>query len=297
MALKRDATYPGRFVASSTDHPQGAFKNRTSPTAQDGSYLEAQWANDWDGFFARVLNVAGVAPNGTADTGSASQLYDALLTAMPGRLINIQRFTTNGTYTPTPGTNSIEVEVQGAGAGGGGIGAAGASTVAVGNGGSGGGYLKSRFTSGFSGGIPITVGIGGAGGNLAPTNGINGGVSMFGSLMTAGGGQGGIAQPQTAPPFSVTGSAGGSGGSVGNILAVNGMSSAHGFALNTTSVSSGQGGGSQLGAGGFSPANNGGSPNNASGYGGGGGGSYAFNRSGFSGGSGSDGVVIIREYS
>lgn len=78
MALDRSNRYPGRFENPTTASPQGAFKNRTSPTAQDGSYFEADWANDWDGFFARILNVAGVTPNGIIDTGSASQLYDAL---------------------------------------------------------------------------------------------------------------------------------------------------------------------------------------------------------------------------
>ena len=78
MALDRSNRYPGRFENPTTASPQGAFKNRTSPTAQDGSYFEADWANDWDGFFARILNVAGVTPNGVIDTGSASQMYDAL---------------------------------------------------------------------------------------------------------------------------------------------------------------------------------------------------------------------------
>ena len=58
MALKRNERYPGRFGNPNAAHPQGAFKNRTSPTSQDGSYLESDWANDWDGFFARLLTVA-----------------------------------------------------------------------------------------------------------------------------------------------------------------------------------------------------------------------------------------------
>lgn len=82
MALIRSNTYPGRFVAPSVNYPQGAFKNRSSPTAEDGSYLEAAWANDWDGFFARILNVASVTPNGNVDTGSSSQLFDAMIAAV-----------------------------------------------------------------------------------------------------------------------------------------------------------------------------------------------------------------------
>lgn len=79
MSLKRDVTYPGRFSTADTDHPMGAFKNRTSPDSQDGSYLEAAWANDLSGFLERILTAAGVAPNGTADTATSSQVFDALM--------------------------------------------------------------------------------------------------------------------------------------------------------------------------------------------------------------------------
>lgn len=78
MALDRSNRYPGRFENPTTASPQGAFKNRTSPTAQDGSYFEADWANDWDGFFGRLLTLARVSPNGKVDTASSSQYYDAL---------------------------------------------------------------------------------------------------------------------------------------------------------------------------------------------------------------------------
>lgn len=78
MALKRNERYPGRYSNPSTDHPQGAFKNRTAPSAQDGSYLEQDWTNDWDGFFGRLLTVAGITPNGDVDTAQSSQYYTAL---------------------------------------------------------------------------------------------------------------------------------------------------------------------------------------------------------------------------
>lgn len=78
MALDRSNRYPGRFENPTTAQPQGAFKNRTSPTAEDGSYFEADWANDMGGFFGAILSNAGVSPNGTVDTASSSQVYDAL---------------------------------------------------------------------------------------------------------------------------------------------------------------------------------------------------------------------------
>ena len=114
MALDRSNRYPGRFENPTTASPQGAFKNRTSPTAEDGSYFEADWANDWDGFFARILNVAGVTPNGTVDNGTSSQLYTALMTATPGRLLNVRTLTSSAIYTPTTGTKAIKVTLVGA---------------------------------------------------------------------------------------------------------------------------------------------------------------------------------------
>jgi len=78
VALKRNERYPGRFDNPSTAHPQGAFKNRTSPTSQDGSYLEADWANDWDGFFSALLSNAGLSANGNVDSATASQYFTAL---------------------------------------------------------------------------------------------------------------------------------------------------------------------------------------------------------------------------
>jgi hypothetical protein len=79
MALQRDARYPGRWTAPSPGHPQGAFKNRTAPGSLDGSYIEQDWANDWDGYFSSLLSAAGLTANGNVDAVGASQYYTALL--------------------------------------------------------------------------------------------------------------------------------------------------------------------------------------------------------------------------
>lgn len=78
MALQRDTRYPGRWTAASGGHPQGAFKNRSAPGALDGSYIEQDWANDWDGFFSSLLNAASITPNGSVDAVGASQYIMAL---------------------------------------------------------------------------------------------------------------------------------------------------------------------------------------------------------------------------
>lgn len=82
MALKLNERYPGRYSNPSADYPQGSFKNRTSPTAKDGSYLEQDWANDKEGFFQSLISAAGVVPSGAADKVGASQYYDSLLTVI-----------------------------------------------------------------------------------------------------------------------------------------------------------------------------------------------------------------------
>lgn len=82
MSLKLNERYPGRFDNPSADYPQGSFKNRTSPTAKDGSYLEKDWVNDKEGFFQSLIAVAGITPSGTADKVGASQYYDALLSVL-----------------------------------------------------------------------------------------------------------------------------------------------------------------------------------------------------------------------
>lgn len=82
MALNLQNKYTGRFDPVSADYPQGKFKNRSSPTAQDGSYMERDWLNDWNGFFGALLSNAGVTPNGDVDTAQASQFYNALWTVV-----------------------------------------------------------------------------------------------------------------------------------------------------------------------------------------------------------------------
>lgn len=89
MALKRNEKYPGRFNNPTAAHPQGGFKNRTSPAAQDGSYLEADWANDWDGFFSSLLSVAGIAANGNVDEVGASQYFLAAQTLFAAKNGNV----------------------------------------------------------------------------------------------------------------------------------------------------------------------------------------------------------------
>ncbi|OZI78745.1 gp53-like domain-containing protein [Bordetella genomosp. 6] len=78
MAINLDERYPGRANGKTLSYPQGSFKNRTSPTAKDGTYLEQDWANDQLAFFQSLIKAAGLTANGTVDIVGASQYFDAL---------------------------------------------------------------------------------------------------------------------------------------------------------------------------------------------------------------------------
>lgn len=299
MALKRDTRYPGRFTAGNAAHPQGAFKNRTAPDAKDGSYLEQDWANDWDGFFARLLTVAGVSPNGNVDSGTSSQYYDALTAVTQGRLSSVKILSGAGSYTPDEGVKKIKVTVIGAGGGSGGLPATNSSQYAASGGGAGGSSAVSMInTSSLSFPLSYSVGVGGTAGAGSPvTNpGGNGGNTTFGNI-TAPGGSGStfgavVSQGSTA----ITGNA--SPGAVatgGNIVNMRGSAGGYAFLFSANTIS-GSGGDSLMGTGGFGV----GFPvvrNQGTGYGSGGSG-VASNIStpATAGTPGTNGVIIVEEY-
>lgn len=109
MALKRDTRYPGRFSTGNAAHPQGAFKNRTAPGAADGSYLEQDWANDWDGFFAYILTQAGVTANGTVDSGTSSQYATALLSLLLQKGNNLSEIAAAGSTAQAAARTNLSV--------------------------------------------------------------------------------------------------------------------------------------------------------------------------------------------
>lgn len=135
--------------------------------------------------------------------------------------VNVQVFNTAGTYTYTPSANmqSCIVELLGAGGGGGVTLANGGTDSWQATGGAGGGYTKSFYNAATIGtSQSIVVGAGGAGSQLRQNAG-NGGNSTFGSLMTAGGGAGGLVNNgyyNFFPAFNAGGSA--TGGNICNVV-------------------------------------------------------------------------------
>src|SRR5690606_12165825 len=130
------------------------FAGPTDPAGLPGCGPYCKWADTANGLLKRrnAANTAWVVEGG---------LFEA---TNYGKLLNVQVFSTPGTftYTPTAGTKSVVVEVVGAGGAGGGAQATTSGTVSVGGGGGSGGYAKGWIVSGFSG-VTVTVGAGGVG--------------------------------------------------------------------------------------------------------------------------------------
>ena len=297
MALKRNERYAGRFSNPTTAHPQGAFKNRTAPGSQDGSYLEQDWANDWDGFFSSLLSAAGVTPNGNVDAVGASQYFDALKTVIPGVLVGAPKiFTASGLYTVTPGTKSIIVECVGGGGGGGGA-QAGSGFASFGGGGGAGGYGKSRYVNPDPS-YSLVVGQGGLGGG-GTANGVGGSATSFGTLMTVPGGNPGQTAAAGTTPY-IIGSLGASQAVTGANIVGTGTSNTGGLGwrLDATNCTGGTGADTLYGRGGDTASTINRAGGNGVGYGSGGGGGRAVNNPGvpYPGGNGAGGIIIVWEY-
>ncbi|MCX9322018.1 phage tail protein [Escherichia coli] len=218
------------------------------------------------------------------------------LKEIPGRLLGVQRFTTSGTYTPSPGVKKIIVEVLGGGGGGGGA-QAGAGFASFGAGGAAGSYAKGVFTDLLDSYL-VTIGAGGKGGG-GTENGSPGGTSSLGSLISASGGNPGQTIAAGTGPF-IMGSLGTSGTVTGGNVISNPSQNTGGFGfrLSASVCSGGTGSDSIYGRGGDAASSTNRAGRNATGHGAGGGGARAVNQTGtpYKGGDGSDGIVIILEF-
>lgn len=129
--------------------------------------------------------------------------------------VDIQAFTTTGTWSKPVGARFVEVILIGGG-GGAGSGASNstASNLGGGGGGGGGGYSLGRFPAAAVADALVTVGAGGVGGTaVSAGNGVDGGVggdTSFGAYLIAKGGAAG-SKGTTASVSSGTGGAGGKG--------------------------------------------------------------------------------------
>lgn len=233
---------------------------------------------------------------GTSTTQAASTAFVAgAITAAIGRLINIQVFTSSGTYTPTAGTTRIKVKaIGGGGAGGGAV--ATSTGVSAGGGGGSGAYAEGYYTSGFSG---LTVTIGAAGASASGAEGGNGGTTSFGALISCPGGGGGqiSTASNTTISYSSQGGPGGTPTGSGLIVSGKGQPGQNGIAFGTAGIGIGGIGAPSPFGGGGTQAVNADAGVSAASYGSGGGGTCNTpSRPAHSGGGGAPGVVIIEEY-
>lgn len=235
------------------------------------------------------------------DDGAA--MTDASGTGATHQLLGRQVFTTNGTYTPTPGCNRVMLRMVGAGGGGGGVANSAGAQTAVGGGGASGDYLEKWIDPGagnypIAGGAVTVSNAGGAGGvntGAAGSTGGNSTIAINGTTYTAKGGTGGAFTGSAASAQICAGGASQGGSSTGDVT-VPAEPGVPGFTQSGTLGESGQGGNSPLGSGGASRIAHG-TGNNATGNGAGGSGALSVNAAGaLTGGNGSPGLIIIDEY-
>lgn len=209
--------------------------------------------------------------------------------------VNVVTFFTNGTYTAPGNLLYAKVEVVGGGGGGGGADGNGAG-VSAGCGGSGGTYSMSILSAATIGASQtVTIGAGGPGGT-GSASGSLGGISSFGSLVTAPGGQGGQGQANTTI-FAKQATARSFGGT--GQITITGSGGEGSFGQSSLALS-GSGGSSHFGSGGTAipTVSAGADGNQGSGYGSGGSGAANSDNTTFlwTGGAGQAGVVVITEY-
>lgn len=258
--------------------------------------------NNTTGAFTTIVKTAagsGVVVNQAANANVVGDGTNITLPAFQnatGRLLNIQIFTANGTYTPTTGTTSVIVKAVGGGGGSGGTAATSGTQSAVSSAGSSGAYAEARFVTGFSG-VAVSIGAAGAAGAAGANSGGSGGPTSFGALISCPGGNGGgggvvVGGPAATLPASGT-AAPTISGSAPTILSIGGQSGTTGCIVSPTAsvLIAGVGGDTPFGQGavvGSAPAGSYGigAPSRTAGI-------STGNQAGFAGGAG---VVMVYEY-
>lgn len=225
----------------------------------------------------------------------------AILSISQGRLLNIQRFTVSGLYTPTVGTKKVVIRGVGGGGGGGGCPLTTSNQQSTSGGGQSGCYAEITLESLLSS-YAITIGQGGTAGAKTPTPGGGGGTTIMAGVITIPGGAGGYAGAAVSPTISVGGVSNGNtfptvlAGTIRALLPAASGQPALILGSSTNQAKGGTGGSSPLGIGGQGGL--GGAPGSSGvGFGAGGGGcSQLASNAGDVGGAGSNGYLEIWEF-
>lgn len=206
--------------------------------------------------------------------------------------INIQTFTSSGTYTPSANMVYCIVQCLGGGGAGGGASATSSLEYSTGGGGGAGEYAEGIFSSAAIGASkPVTIGAGGVG--SSGSAGGTGGPTSLGALISCNGGAGGTTVVNT-DNVSAVGGLGGTGGSGGDFRSA-GAAGGLGVVFPISEGWSGAGASSVLGGGAISSSSGGAS--SALGYGTGGGGYFnGISSSAAAGANGNQGIIIVTEF-
>lgn len=135
--------------------------------------------------------------------------------------VNVQTFTSSGTYTPTAGMKYCTLEIVGGGGGSGGCETTGVGEYAASSSGGAGGYCRKTVSAATIGASQtVTIGAGGTAGAAGSGSGGPGGTTSIGAIILAGGGAGGGAGgPTGTGNFWVGAATPGGTGSGGDINA------------------------------------------------------------------------------
>jgi hypothetical protein len=220
---------------------------------------------------------------------------------LSGAYLGRQKFTTDGTYVPTPGATKAHVQMCGGGASGTGTGVE-AGLIGAGGGGASGAGLDFVVEGGgpLTGG-PVVIGAGGAGQLGGAHDGTPTSVVINGTTYVADAGSAGGANSISTGSFRVPGGLVGTGSTPFGPLDgyTSGDNGGEGFIFGAGTASAdafgGDGGSGDYGIGGQGAGGSNISGSSATGYGAGGGGS-ATTATEEAGGSGAPGFVIIDEY-
>lgn len=287
--------------AANTSLLQGGFTSGLAPSVQ----LNKVWRQS--SIMAAVLAAFIVQETGqpAIDDGTTATLLanftSAVQVAATGRLLNIQIFTSSGTYTPTPGANTAIVEIVGGGGGSGGTTAQASGSGALSQSASSGSYAKVRITSGLAA-TAVTIGASGTAGT-STTSGGTGGTSSFGTLVSCPGGKLGVNGSGSTVVAVVIGAFSPAaptitGANVQAIISQQGTQGLTGIAEGSGLLGvGGPGGGTPFGPGGSGGTSGSGNVANVPSYGAGAGGSYMGASGPLTlGAAGGAGIVIVSEY-
>lgn len=244
-----------------------------------------------------ISDSAGVDVLDNGNTASILANLKSGMTALtPGRLLNVQVFTSSGTVTKTPGAKKWRIKCLGAGGGSSAAPATGSNEVSVSNGGGSGAYAEGIYDVSSITTASVVIGSGGAGGTAGSIYGADGGTSSVGSFISSPGGKAGLPAGPANPPFQPVANSNSDGPTGWNIVGSSGAGAEPAVAVANSYAAGSRGSNSIFGVGGSIPAIN--NPANpGGGYGSGASGcSNGPSQSAKSGAAGRPGIVIIEEY-